>query len=47
MSDLTFNTAAGVVVERKLLVLYLNTGTSSSPTWSPNWQTRGRQFAGI
>ena len=35
MSDLTFNTAAGVVVERKLLVLYLNTGTSSSPTWSP------------
>ena len=35
MADLTFNTAAGAVVERKLLVLYLNTGSSASPTWSP------------
>lgn len=34
MADLTFNTAAGAVVERKLLILYLNTGTSQSPTWS-------------
>lgn len=30
----TFNTAAGTVVERKLLLLYLNTGTSEEPVWS-------------
>lgn len=35
MADLTFNTPAGQVVDRKLLILYLNTGTNSSPTWSP------------
>lgn len=36
MDDLTFNTTAGAVVERKMLILYLNTGTSSeTPTWSP------------
>ena len=35
MSELTFNTAAGAVVERKLLILYLNTGDSESPAWSP------------
>lgn len=35
MSELTFNTAAGAVVARKLLILYLNTGTSEAPTWSP------------
>lgn len=35
MSDLTFNTAAGAVVERELLILYMNTGTDASPTWSP------------
>lgn len=35
MADMTFNTAAGAVVERKLLILYLNTGTSSAPAWSP------------
>lgn len=36
MADLTFNTTAGAVVERRLLILYLNTGTGSeSPTWSP------------
>lgn len=36
MADLTFNTTAGAVVERKMLILYLNTGTSSeTPTWSP------------
>ena len=35
MADMTFNTAAGAVVERKLLILYLNTGTASEPVWSP------------
>lgn len=35
MADLTFNTDSGAVVERKLLVLYLNTGSGTSPTWSP------------
>ncbi len=35
MADLTFNTAAGSVVERKLLILYLNTGTGEAPVWSP------------
>lgn len=34
MADLTFNTKAGAVVERKLLILYLNTGTDSAPTWA-------------
>ena len=35
MADLTFNTTPGQTVERALLVLYLNTGSVSSPTWSP------------
>lgn len=35
MADMTFNTKAGAVVERKLLILYLNTGTGSEPVWSP------------
>lgn len=35
MADLTFNTTAGAVVERKMLVLYLNTGSTSAPVWSP------------
>ena len=35
MADLTFNTTAGAVVERKMLILYLNTGSSSAPVWSP------------
>lgn len=35
MADMTFNTTAGAVVERKLLILYLNTGTGSEPVWSP------------
>ena len=35
MADMTFNTGSGAVVERKLLILYLNTGTSSAPAWSP------------
>lgn len=34
MADLTFNTTSGAVVRRKLLLLYLNTGTPQSPTWS-------------
>lgn len=33
MADITFNTTAGAVVERKLLLLYLNTGSSDAPTW--------------
>lgn len=33
--ELTFNTPAGQVVDRKLLILYLNTGTYSAPVWSP------------
>lgn len=35
MADLTFNTTAGEVVTRKLLILYLNTGSSDAPVWSP------------
>lgn len=35
MADLTFNTPAGQVVDRKLLILYMNTGTSEAPVWSP------------
>lgn len=34
MADMTFNTTAGAVVERKLLILYLNTGTTETPVWS-------------
>lgn len=34
MADLTFNTKAGEVVSRKLLLLYLNTATTpTTPTW--------------
>lgn len=35
MADLTFNTTAGATVERNLLILYLNTGTTAAPVWSP------------
>lgn len=35
MADLTFNTPEGQTVDRKLLVAYLNTSTSSEPVWSP------------
>lgn len=35
MDDLTFNTTPGQVVARKLLILYLNTGTTEKPVWSP------------
>ena len=35
MADLTFNTDSGQTIARELLILYLNTGTSSTPVWSP------------
>lgn len=35
MADFPFNTEAGATVERELLIAYLNTGTTSSPVWSP------------
>lgn len=31
----TIKTEAGLTVARELLILYLNTGTSSAPVWSP------------
>lgn len=34
MADMTFNTTAGAIVTRKLLILYLNTGSASAPVWS-------------
>lgn len=34
MADLTFNTTAGQTIDRELLIAYLNTGSSGSPTWS-------------
>lgn len=34
MADLTFNTTSGQTIARELLILYLNTGTSATPTWS-------------
>lgn len=33
-TDLTFNTAAGAVVARKMLLLFLNTSSSETPVWS-------------
>jgi len=35
MADLTFNTTAGNTIDRELMIAYLNTGTTASPTWSP------------
>ncbi len=35
MADTTFNTNSGETIKRELLVAYLNTGTSSTPVWSP------------
>lgn len=35
MDDLTFSTSENATVARKLLILYLNTGTSEAPVWSP------------
>lgn len=34
MADVTFNTTAGATVARKMLLLYLNTGTADKPVWS-------------
>lgn len=34
MAELTFNTPAGAAVARKLMILYLNTGTAETPVWS-------------
>lgn len=35
MSELTFKTKDGQTVDRALLILYLNTGTSEAPVWAP------------
>ena len=35
MTALTFNTTSGQTIARERLALYLNTGTSGSPVWSP------------
>lgn len=35
MDDMNFNTAENATVARKLLILYLNTGTSEAPVWNP------------
>lgn len=35
MADLTFNTTGGMTIARELMIAYLNTGTSSTPVWSP------------
>lgn len=35
MADLTFNTTSGQTIKRELLVAYLNTSSTSTPTWSP------------
>ena len=34
MADMNFNTKVAATVARKLLSLYLNTGTSEAPVWS-------------
>ena len=34
-NDPTFNTPAGQTIAREMLLLCLNTGTASSPVWSP------------
>lgn len=35
MADLTFNTTSGQTIDRELMVAYLNTSATSTPTWSP------------
>lgn len=35
MADLTFNTPDKQTIARELLACYLNTGTTSTPVWSP------------
>ena len=34
MADLTFNTTSGQTIDREKMILYLNTGSAGSPTWS-------------
>ena len=34
MPDITFNTPSGQTIAREMLIVYLNTGTSSTPVWS-------------
>ena len=34
-TDLTFTTPAGQTIARQLMIAYLNTGETSTPTWSP------------
>ena len=35
VNDININLTDGTVAERKLLIAYVNTGTSASPVWSP------------
>lgn len=35
MADLSFLTTSGQTIKRELLVAYLNTGTATTPVWSP------------
>lgn len=35
MPENTFNTTPGQTIARELMIAYLNTGTDSSPVWSP------------
>lgn len=35
MADMNFNTPNGATVARKLLILFLNTGTAEAPVWNP------------
>lgn len=34
MADITFNTTANETAVREMMILYLNTGTTSTPAWS-------------
>ena len=35
MTASNFNTTSGETIARELMILYLNTGSSATPTWSP------------
>lgn len=35
MTEMSFNTMAGATVARKMMILFLNTGTAEAPVWSP------------
>lgn len=35
MADFTFNTPSGQTIARELLIAYINTGNTASPTWAP------------